>query len=118
MKKILFISAFIFIGCTQKNWHPETDDETSMIVYTMYTHIPLDDFYRKVTGYDSLQLIIRNGKLEGNFCFPNQWEFNKWRKDTIYVHDTVIKTVYKNNPSIITVNQTGGQTASEIINNH
>ena len=38
MKKILFISVFIFIGCTQKKWYPETDGETSMIVYTMYTH--------------------------------------------------------------------------------
>jgi hypothetical protein len=90
MKKILFIALF-FIGCNQKNWYPETDNKTSMIVYTMQTHIPLDDFYRKVTGYDSIQVIIRESKLEANFCYPNKWEHGKWRKDTVYVHDTIYK---------------------------
>jgi hypothetical protein len=117
MKKLLF-AMLLFIGCNQKNWYPETDNETSMIVYTMATHIPLEDFYRKLTGYDSLQLIIRNGgKLGANFCFPNQWEFEKWRKDTVYIHDTVVKIVYINQPNIKSVNQTGGQTAETIINN-
>jgi len=84
MKLLLYAIILLSMGCTQKK-----DNEYYMTVYSMARLIPIDSFHRTIVGYDSIQLIIRNGKLEGNFCYPNKWEFEKWRKDTVKIHDTI-----------------------------
>ncbi len=96
MKKLLpILITVLLIECKEK--HPE-NDEFHMTVWTMATVIPMPDgdFWREVTGFDSIQLVIRQGKLEANFCYRNKWEFTKWHTDTIRIHDTIIKrkTIY------------------------
>lgn len=44
--------------------------------------IAMPEYHRHITGYDSVQVIIHNGKWEANFCYPNKWEFNKFKLDT------------------------------------
>jgi len=48
--------------------------------------MPMPDEYRKWTGYDSVTYHYFSGKLEVDFCYPNEWEFYKYRKcDTVYL---------------------------------
>lgn len=68
MKQLSLLFLVMLCGCRD-----EPDDDLSMRVWSMATHIPIDDYYRKVIGYDSIQLFIRDGKLEANFCYPNKW---------------------------------------------
>lgn len=68
------------------------------------TRISMPDYYRKVTGYDSIQLVyggrgrynykkqtfdVTRDSLFANFCYPNKWQFNKFKTDTIFIHDTL-----------------------------
>lgn len=68
------------------------------------THSPMPEYFRKVTGYDSIQLVyggratynenkhrydVTWDSLFANFCYPNKWEFEKFKKDTIFIHDTL-----------------------------
>lgn len=46
-------------------------------------NIPVPEYYRKIIGYDSLQMIYFLGKWEVNFCYPNEWVLNKFKLDTI-----------------------------------
>lgn len=49
---------------------------------SVYETIPMDDFFRKPTGYDSIEIYgnMKGDKLEVNFCCPNQWAFEKFKK--------------------------------------
>ena len=93
MKKLLILSV-IFIGCMNKGNQKVSRD----------TMIAMPDFYKPITGCDSIQLVLGGrGKynelkqdfdvtwdsLYANFCYPNKWEFEKWKKDTVYIYDTV-----------------------------
>lgn len=79
------------------------------------TRISMPSFYRKITGYDSIQLIyggrakyntkkqtfdVTRDSLFANFCYPNKWQFNKFETDTIFIHDTlqIIDVTPKSNP--------------------
>lgn len=52
--------------------------------------IPMDNIYRKSTGCDSIEILPNyfGTKLEASFCYPNQWQFEKYRKNTVFIHDT------------------------------
>jgi len=80
---VLFILFFGLISCKQKNWYPESINEM----------VPMKEFWRPITGFDSIQLLrigdYDNGKIMVNFCYPNKWEFEKFRKDTVFIHDTI-----------------------------
>lgn len=57
-------------------------------------NVAMPEFYRKITGYDSIQLVFGGrGKYNEekkdfdvtwdsmfvHFCYPNQWEFEKFK---------------------------------------
>lgn len=73
--------------------------------YNEHQCVALDDFYRKVTGYDSVQLIYFLGKWEANFCYPNkyQWNYKKFRAfDTMFAEPSkLLDTVIFSNDSIL-----------------
>ena len=58
------------------------DNGYSYCIISMQTKVALDPFFKKVTGYDSVQLVCDyNGdSLWLNFCYPNKWEFDKFKK--------------------------------------
>lgn len=74
--------------------------------------IAMPDYYRKITGYDSIQLVFGGrgnydeakqdydvtwDSLYANFCYPNKWQFEKFEKDTVFIHDTIYTSKnYKN----------------------
>lgn len=77
MKKILILSISIFLISCKSN-------------YNVDRNIPMPEEFRKLTGYDSIQVIsLGKDTLYANFCYPNEWEFFKFKKDTVYIHDTV-----------------------------
>jgi hypothetical protein len=45
-------------------------------------NVALDQYWRRVTGYDSIQMYEFLGKREVNFCYPNRWERLKFQIDT------------------------------------
>jgi hypothetical protein len=57
-------------------------------VYDMQTHIPVPGYHRKEFGYDSIQLLVEDGKITANFCYPNHWLY---AKDTVYTEDTTYR---------------------------
>jgi hypothetical protein len=75
------------------------------------TKIAMPDNFRKVTGYDSIQLVFGGrskyneakkdydvtwDSLYANFCYPNKWEFEKFKKDTVFIQDTTWVYTSKN----------------------
>lgn len=68
------------------------------------THIPMPEYFRPITGYDSIQLIyggraVYNKKkyrydvildsLYANFCYPNKWRDSILRRDEGFYLDAV-----------------------------
>ena len=105
----------VFVSCKQKDWFPDTKEKLILIDNL---RIPMPDYYKRVTGFDSIQLVMGGrGKyneakqdydvtwdsLYANFCYPNKWEFDKFKKDTVFIHDTVYTS--KNYGNIGTLNQ-------------
>ena len=100
---------FLFVSCKEKDNRHYIKDSTI---------IPMPNFYRKATGMDSIQLIFggrakynesKKGydvtwdSLYANFCNPNKWEFEKWKKNEweydsvhkiIKIYSTVHDTIY------------------------
>lgn len=61
-----------------------------------------DEYWRKLTGYDSIQLIsFGKDTLYANFCYPNEWEFYKFKKDTVFIHDTIYTSKKKREGKIL-----------------
>ena len=81
MKRILSISILAFlIGCKSQTYKYKSVDNKK---------IPMPEELRKLTGYDSIQLIsFGKDTLYANFCYPNEWAYFKYKKDTVYIHDT------------------------------
>lgn len=103
---ILLLCAFLY-ECSYKE-EPAIKDNTK---------IAMPHYFRKVTGYDSIQLIFggrsRYNEAKKNydvtwdslcaeFCYPNKYQFEKFKKDTVYIHDTIYKKQYL---SVKTLNQ-------------
>lgn len=79
----IIIFCFCIVSCNQKkHWGK----------YVVNDYLQLDTFWKEVTGYDSLQITsnYEGDKLNYNFCYPNKWEFIKFKKDTVFIHDTVV----------------------------
>jgi len=97
MKKLTIALSFLFIfivGCKSGNAPMVLDNNM----------IAMPEYYRRIIGYDSIQLVygahskyneskqdfdVTWDSLYANFCYQNEWEFEKFKKDTVYVHDTI-----------------------------
>ena len=81
--KYLLIAVLMAIvsSCqSQKNPHIAT-------IYGLDTRIAVPERDRSI-GYDSIQLVVHDGKIEANFCYPNGLRF---KKDTIFTDDMKYK---------------------------
>jgi hypothetical protein len=80
MKNILISISIFLIGCKSQIYKYKSVDNKK---------IPMPEEFRKLTGYDSIQLIsFGKDTLYANFCYPNEWAYFKFKKDTVYIHDT------------------------------
>lgn len=56
--------------------------------------VAVSDFYRKIIGYDSLEMIYSLNKWNVNFCYPNEWGFEKFKnkkvKSITFKYDSII----------------------------
>ena len=87
MRNVLIItSLFVWIGCSEKKTEfIDQAREQGLIMLPMP-----EEYYRKLTGYDSIQIVLWNDVPRAQFCYPNG--FN-WKNKT-EVGDTIIQ-VYK-----------------------
>lgn len=79
---LLVIVSFISYRTGQNQTWDELIEKQHLDVLMGERPIGLSDFYKRITGYDSVQLINFQGQLEVNFCYPNKWEFEKWKIDS------------------------------------
>lgn len=79
MKKYLSILLLFFISCKEKSHWGK---------FVVNDHIALDSFWMRVTGYDTIQILsnYEGDKLTYNFCYPNKWQYVKFRKDTLFAN--------------------------------
>lgn len=73
---IILIGLLIFFIGERKK------DEPKINVLHEAENIAVPEDYRKIIGYDSVEAVFFMGKWEVNFCYPNQWEFEKFKLDT------------------------------------
>lgn len=95
----IFIALLLLVVFQSCNGQKSQKDRTA-IVYDGYTLIAVPDFDRDI-GFDSIQLLIRNGKIIPNFCYPNGLRF---KKDTVYTEDSIYKkwfNVFQLAPNVI-----------------
>lgn len=85
---ILLLFAVFYQSCKCQQIKRAKDGLEIATIKDMVTHIGMDDYQRKRTGYDSIQLLIESGKITANFCYPNVWFM---QKDTVYTNDTTYK---------------------------
>ena len=111
MKKLKTVSLVICLllailsGCTHKNMFNGRK-------------IAMPDYYRKITGFDSIQLVFGGratyneakqdydvtwDSLYAHFYCPNKWESEKFKKDTVFIHDTIY--THRNYGNVKTLNQ-------------
>jgi len=107
MEKYLLILVVVIASCKSDN----PTYNRMQYVRVVVDKFPINEFMRKITGYDSIQIspkLTDTGiVLEPNFCYPNEWEFEKFKKDTVYIHDTIYKgkdTNIRDNDGVITIN--------------
>lgn len=72
---ILIGLLIFFIGERKK-------DEPKINVLHEAENVAVPEDYRKIIGYDSVEIIFTGGKWWVNFCYPNEWVLNKFKFDT------------------------------------
>lgn len=92
-----------FILCSCGNPYPKEERALKEA-----ENVAMPEYYRHITGYDSVEVIFFMGKWKVNFCYPNEWERNKYKFDSIinspqvkignikgdYITDKAVKNVY------------------------
>lgn len=124
MKKIIFAALVIcFVSCKTKE--PEPDWQTIRYTYADGLILAMPERYKRLTGFDSICINsdLHHTELTADFCDPNEWRFNKRQRDTIYLPEKIMENRLHHNRniggdvSIKSVNQSGGITAEQVINN-
>lgn len=88
MKQLLFAALLLsMLSCKGQFKYDKNGAETA-IVHDMSTYIGIDDYQRKITGYDSIQLLVDKGKITAYFFCVNKWYH---AKDTVYTSDTTYR---------------------------
>lgn len=96
MKYIIVAFIVILCSCTHKDWCQEIMGHNHAM--------PDDDYWRKVTGYDSVQIYPTDNGIKINFCYSNKWEFEKFKKpDTIFIHDTIYTSKHYGNVQTLNI---------------
>ena len=79
MKRLLYLYFLFIYGCGEMYKQEEG------VLYDNQM-VAMPEGYRKLTGYDSIQVLyykpgspLGDG-WEGHFCYPNEWEFEKFKK--------------------------------------
>jgi hypothetical protein len=89
MKQILFITTTLLLlsSCKGQPIRHSKDGLEIATIKDMETHVPVPSEDRDI-GYDSIQLLVQDGKITANFCYPNGLRF---KKDTVYTGDTAYR---------------------------
>ena len=78
---------------------PESGVIRSGVILYEAERAPLDAYWRRITGYDSVQVyygLSDKGyadKVTVNFCYPNEWDREKFKIDTVSIHDRAEKSM-------------------------
>lgn len=65
-------------------------EDNDFVEKVLWLKTPMPEYFRKVTGFDSIQLTWDDdaNRLEANFCYYNKWEFEKFKHEK-FVDSTV-----------------------------
>lgn len=103
MKNVLLISVGLFVSIMFW-WQLDTFfNKNKRPVYVLHEveKVAVPDFYRKILGYDSLEMIYSLNKWNVNFCYPNEWEYGKFKKikvdSLVFQYDSIMVIHYNTN---------------------
>lgn len=97
---LIFCIGVIMVWLWVSIYRSENNHRPNYVLHEV-EKVAVPDFYRKIIGYDSLEMIYSLNKWNVNFCYPNKWEFEKFKKaDSIVFHYDSIMVIHYNKSEV------------------